>query len=180
MLAQLQDTWSKWHLRLTSLTLSSRVLHSLGCWIVAKPSDIQQADGFWLDNEERPIPSEHEYLDPKIQMAQVAGEWFRRRLRRDLVPYTVVLSLVMCVLVFGAGKAAVALVTKDSGTPAMVPVGTIGTDARTVAADKCDELKQKVQAMYRYYGAHVTEDQLAPGDRRVLNEFTANCPGVSR
>lgn len=181
MLAQLQDTWSKWHMRLTCLSLSSRVLHFLGCWIVAKPEEIQQAPGFWLDNEERAIPSEDEYLEPKVQMAQVAGEWFRRRLRRDLVPYTVVLSLAMCALIFGVGQGAGALAARGGGSAAtIVPAATNEKEATEVAAAKCKELELKVQAMYRYYGSRVTDDQLAPGDRRVLNEFVTNCPGENR
>lgn len=91
------------HLAMTKVSPASWIFHHLGCFLVATPAELKQADHFWWDNEDRPHPTKQEYNDPRVPIAQVASDHFRRLLRKGLAWYSFYLSSILVVVIYVAG-----------------------------------------------------------------------------
>lgn len=176
MLTHIQEAWGRLHLRLTRISPASQILHWLGCWIVAKPEELKQAPGFWQDNEDRQLPTAEEYFEPKVQMAQAGGEYFRRHLRKDLATYAMVLSFALSVAVFIMGKAAIAIVTSnDKGQQGIVTVVS-----ENDISDECRALRDQMRAIKDHFGGYMPDMAQMPREGRdVVVKFETNCKGVS-
>ena len=99
----LSQVIEQFHLSLTRITLASWIYEKLGNFLVATATDLKQMPHFWWDNEDRPHPTKQEYSDPRVPIAQVASDHFRRKLRKALVWYSFYLSSALVVVIYLAG-----------------------------------------------------------------------------
>jgi hypothetical protein len=113
MIAALQSAYGRIYEAMTKITPASWIFDRLGSLIVAKPEDMKQAPDFWLDNEDRDLPSVADYALPPIQMEQVAGEWFRRHMKMDLGVFTMLVAMIACTPIYIAGRTAIGLINVD-------------------------------------------------------------------
>ena len=122
-------------LAMTLITPASWIFHQLGCFLVATPSELKQADHFWWDNEDRPHPTKKEYSDPRVPIAQVASDHFRRQLRKGLAWYSFYLSSALVAAIYVAGLVVGLAVDKTENNALVVPVFNGGAGAAGAMAD---------------------------------------------
>lgn len=115
MIAALQSAYARIYEALTKITPASWIFDLVGRLIVAKPEDMKQAPDFWLDNEDRELPTVAEFDLPPIQMEQVAGEWFRRHMKMDLGVFTLLVGMILCTPIYIAGRMAIGMLDVDLG-----------------------------------------------------------------
>lgn len=176
MLTHIQEALGRLHLRLTRISPASQILHWLGCWIVANPEELKQAPGFWQDNEDRQLPTPEEYFEPKVQMAQAGGEFFRRHLRKDLATYAMVLSFALSVAIFILGKAAIFIVTPKTNDGH----GQVAVVSEEKISDQCKVLRDQMRAIKDHFGGYMPDMAQMPREGRdVVVKFETNCKGVS-
>jgi hypothetical protein len=95
MINALQTGYRRIYDILNRMSPASWIFDRMACLLVATPEELQQASDFWVDNEERSLPSRNEYGLPKVQMQQVGSEYFRRSLRRDLAIFTMIVAMLV-------------------------------------------------------------------------------------
>jgi hypothetical protein len=122
MIAALQSAYGRIYEALTKITPASWIFNWLGSLIVAKPEDMKQAPDFWLDNEDRDLPSAKDYGIPAIQMEQVGSEHFRRHLRKDLAVFTMLVCMVLSTAIYIVGLLAIWMFKPDLEQSGQVPV----------------------------------------------------------
>ena len=121
MILALQAAYARIHNTLTRITPASWLFNFLGVLIVAKPEEMQQSPDFWLDNEERRLPSSNDYGLPKIQMQQVASEHFRRGLRKDIAVLSTIAAMILCSVIYIAALIGIWAITPGSGAMPVIP-----------------------------------------------------------
>ncbi len=124
MILALQAAYGRIYNTLTRITPASWLFNFLGGLIVAKPEEMQQAPDFWLDNEERRLPSSKDYGLPKIQMQQVASEHFRRGLRKDIAVLSTIAAMILCSVIYIAALIGIWAITPGSGAMPVFPAST--------------------------------------------------------
>jgi hypothetical protein len=118
------------------MTPASWLFNFLGSLIVATPEEMKQAPDFWLDNEDRRVPSSKDYGLPKIQMQQVAGEHFRRNLRKDIAILSAVAAMLLSTVIYLVALGGIKIITPSEKGSVSVPVAVASNSAPTEARAK--------------------------------------------
>lgn len=121
MINAIQVAYARVYDKLTRISPASWLFDFLGGVIVAKPEDMKQAPDFWLDNEDRKLPSPTEFGMPKIQMQQVAGEHFRRHIRKDIAVLSTIAAMALSAVIYSVAQVGMWAITPSSTGVAMVP-----------------------------------------------------------
>jgi hypothetical protein len=131
MIAALQGAYRRVYEALNRITPASWIFDRLGRLIVATPEELKQAEDFWVDSEDRQLPTAKDYALSPIQMEQVGFEHFRRHLRRDLAVFTMLVCMVLSAVVYSVGMFAIWAITPGVDSPPGVPAAAGLNDALT-------------------------------------------------
>jgi len=162
---------------LTRTSPASWVLDLLGRNLVGTPDELQQDSDFWEDTEDRSLPSASQYLQPKVQASQVAGDHFRRHLQRDLALMGSIVALGLCAAIFIASRIAISIVGPEEGAIGALPVAGYSQSSDPFSTD-CAALTRQVRQISDRYSNSVTDlSQLSDGEQEIVSNFTINCRG---
>ena len=177
MFLALQAAYGRIYNTLTRMTPASWLFNFLGSLIVAKPEDMKQAPDFWLDNEDRRVPSSQDYGLPKIQMQQVAGEHFRRHLRKDIAILSTVAAMALSTMIYLVALGGIKIITPGDGGSVSVPVAVASNstpaEARTKQGSAMPPITQQNCRQFRANLAKL-EPGVIESDKQV-QAFSSAC-----